>query len=354
MRKELIPVTFIVIFFTSCEEYYKPSLDVGQSMLVVESSLSNDSLHNFVKLTATTNFYSPRQFETVYGAQIKLMEIGGPIVDGTESTAGYFTFSRTPIAGKKYKIRISYIADTFESDTVIMPPLPTIDTLYTLNAIEKSYKTDIYGVPSQVETPGRNICIDEQMTSTLQYNLFNWRAILQWVYNPPSKGGPAPPSWYGWLSTYSSGEFNLAGPKIFTTTDQIKAHPVLFIPYDSQSFLDSIKQSPMGWIVIIDQYGITKASNDFHEQLNKQFTADGSLFDPILTQVTGNIHCLNNPDKIALGFFDLNSYRQYRYFISLGYSELGTVIQRRINRNMAIPDQGYYVGDFPPFWEYLY
>lgn len=354
MKKDLIPMTFFALFFTSCEEYYTPSMDVVQNMLVVESSLSNDPQQNFVKLTATSNFYNPRQFEKIYGAQIKLMEIGGPIVDGTETSTGYFTFTSIPEAGKKYKIRISYINDFFESDTVIMPPPPSIDTLYTKHVVEKDYKTDIYGVPYLVETPGRNICINEQMSSTLEYSRFNWRAILQWMYNPPSKGGPAPPSWFGWISTYSSGQFNLAGPKIFTTTDQIKAHPVLFIPYDSHSFLDSIKQNPMGWIVIIDQYGITKESNDFHEQLNKQFTAEGSLFDPILTQVHGNIHCLNNPDKMALGFFELNSYRQYRYFINLGTSEKGTVIQRRINHYLAIPDQGYWVGNFPPFWESFY
>ena len=110
----------------------------------------------------------------------------------------------------------------------------------------------------------------------------------------------------------------------------------------------------MGWILILNQYGISKSSYDFHDKLNKQFSAEGSLFDPVLTQVYGNIHCKSDQSKIALGYFDLNSYRQYRFYLYFGDNKDNTVIQRRINRYPVITDTGYTRGLPPDFWETIY
>jgi len=163
--------------------------------------------------------------------------------------------------------------------------------------------------------------------------------------------GPPPPAYYGWISSYQSGLFNIAGPKEFSISDKVKSHPILFLGYDSRAYLDSSAQIPQGWIVIIDQYGIPKASYDFHEKLNKQLSAEGSLFDPVLTQVYGNIHCVTDSKKIVVGFFDLNSYRQYRYFLDIGINEKSNMVQRRLNRFLIIPDRGYVRGNTPEFWE---
>jgi hypothetical protein len=55
-----------------------------------------------------------------------------------------------------------------------------------------------------------------------------------------------------------------------------------------------------------------------------------------------------------LGFFDLNSYRQYRYFLFFGYDEKTKVIQRRLNRYPDIPGNGEQQGIIPEFWENAY
>lgn len=349
-------MTFFVSLFVSCEDYYKPDLEVVPGLLVVESHLTNDPNQNFVKLSLTRGFYSTGPVENIAGARVDLLETGGQTMKGIESGSGYFTFPRTPVSGKRYQLRISYQRDVFESEYVVMPPLPSIDSLYTMHKIEKTYRTDAYGAPTQVETPGREIDIDAPITPQLKYYRFNWRAIIEWVYNPPAPAfGPPPPPVFGWLSRYDKGIFNLAGPKEFSISDKVRTHPVLSLAYDSRIYLDSATQIPVGWIVIVDQYGITKNSFDFHNKLNKQFTAEGSLFDPILTQVYGNIRCTTDPSKIALGFFDLNSYRQYRYFLNLGSGDDKFVIQRRLNEYFIIPDEGFTDdGTLPVFWENNY
>lgn len=361
MRKRLFHLALIAALFVSCEQYYKPDLEVRPGMLVVESHLTNDPNQNYVRLSKTSDFFSTTQEEKVTGARVDLVLMGGSAkrpteypVHADENTPGYFTFHDTPIPGKTYKLRIVYQNDVYESEMVDMPPLPKIDSLFTNHILEKSYRTDAIGGPTQIETPEREICIDAPMTPALKYYRFNWRAIIEWVYNPPAHLGPPPPSYYGWRSIYDNGLFNIAGPKQFSISGEVKNHHILSLAYNGQVYLDSATQIASGWIVILDEYGMTKDSYDFHEKLNKQFSAEGSLFDPILTQVYGNIHCKNDDSKIALGFFDLNSYRQYRYFLNLGYNEKSKVIQRRLNRYPIITDEGYVRGFLPDFWETNY
>lgn len=353
MQKKLLYIAFITVLLVSCEEYYKPDMDEVSGLLVVESHLTNDPKQNFVKLTKTLDFYSFGLGEKISGAKVELLEIGGQTTRAIESGTGYFTFPKIPVAGKKYMLIITYQKDIYESDPVTMPPLPSIDSLYTNNKVNKTYRTDVFGGPVPIETPGREICIDAPITTTLEYYRFSTRAILQWIVTPPPVTFP-PPSLYGWNSFYDKGLFNIAGPKQFSISDQVKNHPILFLGYDGRAYLDSASQVPSGWILIIDQYGISKGSYDFHDKLNKQLSAEGSLFDPVLTQVSGNIRCKTDSKKIVVGFFDLNSYRQFRYFFYFGYDETGKVFQRRLKRYPEIPDVGSQYGVPPVFWETIY
>ena len=355
MKQRFIYLALTVTLFVSCEEYYKPTLEVVPPLLVVEAHLTNDLKQNFVRLSKSEDFYNVNQREEVKDANVYLEEVGGPTSLAVERETGYFTFKQTPVAGKKYLLRISYQDDIYESDVVIMPPLPGIDTLYTNYKIEKAYRKDSFGKLNQIQIPSREICIDAPITSELQYYRFTYQAVLQWTYTTKAAPGVQPVTYYGWVWKYDNGQFNITGPKEFSVSTQVKNYPILSLAYDKNVYLYEYDQSAMGWIINIDQYGISRESYKMHEKLNQQFSAEGSLFEPILTQVYGNIHCKTDSSKIALGFFDLNSYSQYRYFINLGLNENSKVIQRRLNRFAYIPkDTLISVDTIPEFWESNY
>jgi hypothetical protein len=348
MKQSFISIVLMMMFlFVACEEYYKPVMDVLPGTLVIESRLTNDQSQNFVRLSLTRNFTGTDAVVWITSARVDLIEVGGDISRATENGPGYYTFSKLPVIGKKYQLRVSSKGDVYLSDMVVMPPLPSIDSLYARHKIQVDYKVDGFGVPQKIETPGREIYIDASITPGLKYNRFSSREVLQWIYYPPPMAAP----WFGWVNVSDKGIFNLAGPKDYSMSEKIKVHPLFSLPYNSQQFLDSAAQLPAGWIAIIDQYGITKESYDFHKKLNQQFTAEGSLFDPVLTQVNGNMHCKNDTSKIVLGYFDLNSYRQSRYFLEIGNNEKSPGIVRKINEFHFIPADGYLDGVYPVFWE---
>jgi len=349
MRKELIYILFSIISFTSCEEYYTPKIDVVEGQLVVEAMITNDLTQNFVRLTKTTSFYDKLPAEAVPGAEVSLAEIGGKVIKATESNTGNFFFNSIPTAGKNYKLLIKLNNDSYESEIVTMPPIPSITDFYTGHVEKKEYRTDGYGVPVPYTIVGSEIYMDAPSTAEISNYRFSTRRILEWFYNPPATAGPPPPSHYGWLSYYDYGLFNIAGQKQFSQNNKIEKHPVVFLPYDTRDQLkpDSIAN---GWIVIVDEYGTSKGSYEFHEKLNNQFAATGSLFDPIQTQVYGNITCVSDPSKTVFGYFDLNSYKQERFYIYLsGPNPNNSVVFRQIFKYPYIPDTGETVG-FPPDW----
>lgn len=369
------PLAIILGLLISCEEYYRPDIEQVSRLLVIESHVTNNPAQNFVRLSKTRNYYSTSPIEWISGATVELVALDWKIIKAREESAGYYQFLETPVSGKSYKLRVVYQKDTYESGYVVMPPPVSIDSLYTRHEVDKVYKVNGYNVPELFDRPGQKIFISAPVTPQLAYYRFSYRAIIQWTYNPftvddpsstlikPPRGAnykrPTPEDTayhvlYGWKSIGDKDVFNLASPKEFSGSDAIFDHEIVSLAYNSYEYLDSTVQEPRNWILILDQYGITRDSYDFHEQLNRQFTADGSLFDPVLTQVKSNIHCLNDPSKIALGFFDLNSHRQYRFFLNIGINENGPVILRRLNRYLDIPEDDFKKDEPPVFWELNY
>jgi hypothetical protein len=351
MRKLLIYTVFAIILFSSCEKYYTPAIEKADGVIVVEAQITNDAAKNYVHLTTSRDFYSKDPVKPVAGAKVDLIESGGTVFSGIETGTGYFSIDALPEVGKNYKLRITNGRDIYESEMVTMPPLPTINNFHTSDMLKTIYKANLYNVPIAYAIGGREFYLDAPVTETLSNYRFYVRTILEWIYFPPQVAGPPPPPTYGWQSFYDNSRYNLAGTtKSSVTTAKIEEHPLLFLAYDAKSYLQNDTLTPNGWILIVDEYGTSKGSYNYHQKLNSQFAADGSLFDPIQTQIIGNITCKTNPSKIVFGYFDLNSYSQVRYYTTFS-SPLSMVTLRKLENYPLIPEQGSMFAKPPPWWE---
>jgi hypothetical protein len=341
MIKRLIYFQFLLILLAACEEYYTPKIDDINGQLVVDAVLTNDSSINYVRLTTTRGYYNEKESFPVLDAEVILIDKNGVILKGTEIATGSFIFNTVPEIGNSYKLSIRTRDNTYESKTVTMPPLPKILNAYSGDVAKNTYEYNTWnnGVMS-FNYKGHNIYIDLPVTDSLAYYRFSTRSVLEWY---PIKGNGC-----GWSSIYES-KFDIAKLKNFTQADTIKEHPLTWLSYDRDYYvfnkLLSDENYPRGWVIIVDQFGTSKDSYEFHEKLNSQFAADGSFFDRIPGQIDGNISCLTDPSKKAYGFFDLNSYRQYRYNIMFQNSQ---VVRAFIYPD--IPDYGTYGPGFPDWW----
>ena len=330
------------MLFAACEEYYTPKIDDVNGQLVVDALITNDLAKNYVHLSTTQGYYDEQVPSNILFATVELVDKNGVILEGTGHNTGSFTFETVPEFGNSYKLRIYYLNFTYESEMVTMPPLPNILYAYSGDKTKQFYKYNDWnnGVMS-FNFEGHNIYIDLPVTDSLAYYRFSTRLILEWEHVK------AP--YVGWSSIYENSNFDIVRLQPFTQADTIKKHPLTWLSYDRRYFkLNSIlndQQYAVGWVIIVNQFGTSKESYEFHEKMNSQFAADGSIFDRIPGQIDGNMTCLTDPSKKVYGFFDLNSYRQFRYNIRFQSNQ---VVQEFIYPD--IPDYGIYSPGYPDWW----
>lgn len=350
MRK-LILFLVPLLLLIACEEYYTPAIDKRDGTLVVDALVTNDASKNYVRLTYSMDFYSRKMVQPVTGATVDMVEAAGTVTAAKETGTGYFSFVTLPVAGKKYKLRIMIGKDVYESEQVTMPPVPSITKLYHGHKEQKVYRTDGFGNPLPYTVAGREFYIDAPVTASLSNYRFYIRSVIEWSYFPPALSGPPPPPIFGWNSFYDNSSYNIAGTtKISAATSKIEEHPIRFFSYNAQDYLRADSLNMNGWIMIIDQFGTSSGSYDYHQKLNNQLLAEGSLFDPIQTQIYGNISCKSDPAKLVFGYFDLNSYLQHRYYTNFSSPETAVTL-RKLNSYPLIPEEGQVLDNPPSWWQ---
>lgn len=346
VRARISILLLLLLGLYSCEKYYTPDIDTMPSHFVVDAKISNILSKNDVHLTRTRGFYDRQAVLEVSNAAVSLIEIGGKTLRANESASGHYTFSAVPESGKQYFLRIVVNNVTYESRAETMPPLPTIEKAYTNKVTYIVNENSGESTPRTYLRDGREVEVDLPITPALSYYRFDVRSIIEWTYTKQT--GSLFPDSYGWFSYQNNEKFHLVGPKDQTQSGKVIKHPMILIDYTPQLYFHSDLRNLIshGWILIFEQFGITKESYEFHQHLNDQFAATGSLFDPIQTQVYGNIICKSNPSEIAYGFFDLYSYQEVRYYLNLPKPPL-EVTFRPIYRFPEIPFNGELKAEAP-------
>jgi len=344
---------FLQLFFVSCEEIYHPEMDTVSGRLVVDARITNDLTKNYVHLSRTRHFYDVLPVLNVSGATVSLVELGGSVIKGYESATGYYSFNTVPVPGKQYFLRIIIQNATYESRAVTMPPVPALTNFITRHVVTIVNENSGESTPRTYERPAREVSVDMPLTDALSYYRLHIRSLLQWTLHAPGQQSFYPLA-YGWNSNENREQFHLVSPKNQSEPGKIINHQLLTLSYTPFNPAAADTMQAEGWIIFVEQYGTSKESFDYHTQLNSQFAATGSLFDPVQTQVYGNILCKSNPSEKVYGYFDLNSWQQYRYFVIIN-TPPGVNTTRQINSYPVIPDFGEIRGSngeppMKPYW----
>jgi hypothetical protein len=124
------------------------------------------------------------------------------------------------------------------------------------------------------------------------------------------------------------------------SNDIIKKYTAGFIPdVDYKVLLYKSGNTPAvqeGYTVSLNIRSISRRTYFYFKYMLDQLNAPNNLFDPISTQLMGNIHCTSDSSKVALGYFEAASITHKYAF--LRWFNGGTQLK---NRNL-----NYY-----PSWE---
>lgn len=90
--------------------------------------------------------------------------------------------------------------------------------------------------------------------------------------------------------------------------DVISKYKLLSIPSNAERL--SVKYS-----ILVKQYALTREAYEYWETLKKNTESMGTLFDPLPSQLRGNIHSLSDPQEPVVGFISASTMQTKRAFV---------------------------------------
>ncbi len=335
--RNLIYISFLLLLTisVSCRKpYTPPEITTDYSYLVVDgvvnankAGITTLQLSRTIPLTDSTSETKPETGATVFiedqsGSSYPVVSVGN----------GVYTSNALSLnISAKYRLRINDTkGDSYLSDYVAVKQTPPIDSLtwkqdkdltvfvHTHDPLGNTtyYRWDY------VETWQYRSMLEQKLGLDNQ-NLLFYRDASTQVYN----------CWQTFISNniVTATSRNLA-------QDIISYAPVTTIEQNDQRLF-------VRYSINVKQYGVTKEAFDYWQILQKSTQKTGSVFDPAPAQVSGNIHCVNKPDKPVIGFVSASYITEKRLFVD--HRELVGWNQR------AVPDiscETIYTFQHPTDW----
>lgn len=292
---------------TGCQQSYTPPvLKTNPNLLVVEGiinsgpgTITSFTLSRTQMIGDSSGAYTPE-----LRAQVTILGNAGDSY--TLQDQGNGTYTSIPLSlnqTEKYQIKIQTAnGSRYLSDTVSVQISPPIDSL----AFQQNDSTGNVVVSVNTHDPSNNS------------HYYRWYFTETWEYHSEAYAELAlqngliiytdtfTSTYYCWQSDNSTDI--LLGNSTALNQDLISQAPLTTIPRGSGKI--GIRYS-----MLASQYVLSPAAYQYWLILQKNTQNLGSLFDPQPSQLTGNYHCLTNPNEPVIGYLSAGTIQQSRFFI---------------------------------------
>ena len=321
----LIFLTWVMLF-ASCTEIYTPKIDSAAQVLVVDGLITNESGPFTIKLSKANLYNSTSTVISVTSAKLNISDNLNQTFTLTDNGNGnYITPDNfKPKTGNTYTLHIETVnGNIYESKPQELVTPQSYDSIYGIHTYNQ-----YIGLENQLKTiMGSNIVLKlfKSVAASDSFPLcrFSPTITVQYEYWEPSDS-----AWFWihkcWKSIQLNDTENLTEDKSHSSNAYIPAHLLCFTPVLLEGYG---MNEPTGLVdthyyLRINQYTINRDTYDFYTEANKQLTTTGKIFDPITSQLKGNMSCINNPTETVLGFFEVSSVTKSAVVI---YQNLGSL-----------------------------
>ncbi|MBW6498227.1 MAG: DUF4249 domain-containing protein [Bacteroidales bacterium] len=356
-RLNLFIISLMALLVHSCQEEYFVDLKDVETALVVEGYISDKGGIQSIRLSYASKFQSVESPVYAYGANVILHVSDGTTWEFHPGWAGYYNLPADFLAepGKTYTLEIQLTGfdgepRVYQSIPQAMPSPVNIDDAYAEFSEELfffySTETDyVY----QRYVPGTNAMVTASNTdgSPVRFR-FESEMYLQYVIR---YDGVIPSYDYCWIrrdvTDFAGSDINLF------PNQQNSPTRIAFIPSIPfyMGHLGFPRYPYDGVRVIINRmFTLNEQGYKFHKDKNEQLGDNGQFFDPIASQVKGNIKCISHPDELVLGFFEVSSEITRPYLVNANeYYNILEVDLLDLNFDL-IPRAGCKLDTLPDFW----
>lgn len=325
--KNICLVVLLIVTFNNCTEIYNPIINSDTKALIVEGLITNEAGPYTIRLTEAVTFSADSIVDSknVLGAKVTITDNENHTFKLMEPKAGtYITPANfTTKIGNSYKLLITTKdGNKYESNVETLLPPQTYDSIHVSHATE-SYM-DKYNKLQNVD--GTNVLIDLfksiSKSDVAPACRFANKVTVQYNFTTPAYDASgnikdfAHMNYFGWRTCNLNSIENITEEKTATSNSLIKNHLIGFVPYSPLNY-DFVLPvpTPLTFYIRVNQYTINNDSYRFYQGANTQLSASGKIFDPITTQLHGNMKCVSNSSKIVLGLFEVSSVKQHAFVV---------------------------------------
>jgi hypothetical protein len=306
LTRSLLSIVCCCLLLVSCVEPYFPEVIENPNQFLVVDGTINGTGVTTVKLSRTQNIAETGTPMLEAGATLLLEEEQGAQYPLQENIIGIYTSSDLNLdLNKRYRLFIRLLGgQEYASDFVSVKPTPPIDEV-GWKVLDNTLELYVNSHDPQNNT-----------------HYYRWEYDATWAYTAAFQSSmkydetsekvvPRTNSdeniYRCWKTEYSAAIKTGTSSKL--SQDVIFEYPLLTLPSRSEEL--RIKYS-----VLVKQYALTQEAYQYWESLRKNTESIGTLFDPLPSQLTGNVHNLKNPDEPVIGYVGASTVQEKRIFIS--------------------------------------
>ena len=282
------------------DPYAPPVLTAPQSYLVVDGFINLQG-RTTVRLTRTRNLSDNTGAPAEAGASVAVQDEAGARYPLVEQAAGtYASPALTLPAGRRYQLRLRTAAGReYASDLVAAKVSPAIDD-----------------VAWAVEPAGIQISVDTHDAAN-DTRYYRWSFEETWEF----------------YSAYQS-SYEYVNGRIVPRTENINhcwheetSHAII-LHTTKQLSQDVVTKFPLTrlattserlgvrYSILVQQHAQTQEEFTYWDNLRKNSENLGTLFDPLPSQISGNVHSLSEASELVLGYVGAGSVTERRLFIA--------------------------------------
>ncbi len=305
--KHFILIFVIVISFTACKEKYNIELkDSDKSLIVVEGFLNAGTGPTQISITKSFITANPGSIPKVSNAQVSVEGDNGTSYALTEiATSGVYQHSQLNLSiSQQYRLRIKTTdGKEYLSDYVPVLQSPAIDSV--------SWRWGNNGVMFYVST--------HDATNNSRY--YRWEYDETWQINSPYYSvvkmiGPVQivPRDLTTEDVSQCWKYGKSNTILIGSTAQLQsdvAHeiPLFYLPAHIEKL--GVRYSPL-----VKQTVIPKQAYEYFNLMKKTTEQLGSIFDPLPSELRGNIKCISDPSEQVIGYITAGTQTEKRIFIN--------------------------------------
>jgi hypothetical protein len=315
----------ILLSLIGCkDELVIPLRPDDKSLLVVEGALRVGKDSTVITLSKTSNVNEKVNFKPVLKANLTVEGKNGGSTPLKEIGNGrYSHLNLGLVPGNEYRLRIR-TSDNKEylSEYVVAKITPDIDSISW-----RKENGDLFIYANTHDNTNNTRYYKWDYDETWEIRSSYW---ANYQYVGGSKPVISSPGFHYRCWKYTTSTTINVGTSAQLSSDIISEFPLVLIKTGSEKL--SVRYS-----ILVRQESLSKTAYEYFLLMKKNTESIGSIFDPLPSDLKGNIQCISNPEEGVIGFLTASSLVQKRIFITQGETKwnygqnCGTIVPVRNN-----------------------